>query len=95
MGSTLESTMRKEQRLKKLEEYISKTYVDSKLDDELTEWLKEHPDYHMFAQPESNNEVVMSENLSQVFMHRMEKLFKERNLESNCCSLLKIYKDIF
>ncbi len=87
--------MKKEQRIKKLEEDISKTYVDPSLDTELTEWLKLNAGYNSFAQTENNNGIIMPEHLNIAFSHRMEKLFAEKNIQPNLSSLLKIYKEHF
>lgn len=87
--------MNLKKRIIKLEEKTSKTRIDPRLDAELTEWLKSHPDYRPFTHPESNNGVVMPEHLIRAVTCRMNKLFAERNLEPHLCNLLKIYKDLF
>ena len=55
------------------------TTVDSKLDDELTEWLKINPLHNLFAQPEKNiEEVILPEHLEIAFSHRMKQLFAQK-----------------
>lgn len=87
--------MNLEKRINKLEENISKIYIDPRVDAELTEWFKANPEYNPFVQPKEINEDIMPKNLRQAFMCRMEKLFKKRNLEPTLCNLLKIYKELF
>ena len=85
--------MNLEKRINKLEENLSKMYIDPNVNAELTEWFKSNPKYVLFAQPENINDIIMPEHLNQAFTYRMEKLFKERNLQPNFSNLLKIYKE--
>lgn len=87
--------MNLEKRINNLEEDIAKRYIDPKVDAELTEWFKVTPEYIPFAQPESNDSVVMPDHLEKAFAHRMNNLFSERNLIPTGNNLLKIYKDLF
>ncbi|NGX34816.1 MAG: hypothetical protein K1060chlam1_01173 [Candidatus Anoxychlamydiales bacterium] len=87
--------MNLEKRINKLEENISKMYVDPRVDAELTEWFKSNPEYNPFAQSKEGNEDIMPEKLRQAFMYRVQKLFKEKNLQPNFSNLLKIYTDLF
>ena len=77
-------------RINKLEESISKTYVDAGLETELIEWFRSHPGYLVFAQPESNHGVIMPEHLSQAFECIINRTFAEKNLKPTSCNLLKI-----
>ncbi len=87
--------MNLKKRINQLEKDISKTYLDPSIDIELTNWLKSHPDYNPFTQPECNDSAVMPDHLDEAFKRRMNKLFTERNLNPTGCNLLKIYKDLF
>ncbi len=87
--------MNLEKRINKLEENISKMYIDPRVDAELKEWLKANQEYNPFAQSKEGTEDIMPENLRQSFICRMEKLFKESNLQPNFCNLLKIYEKLF
>ena len=87
--------MNLEKRIHNLEKDVAKRYIDPRVDAELTEWLKAYLQYNHFAQPENNNGIFMPERLNQALMCRMQKLFKERNLEPTLCNLLKIYEDLF
>ena len=87
--------MNLEKRINKLEENISKIYLDPRVDVELTEWFNANPEYNPFAQSECNDSVVMPDHLEEAFERRMYKLFKERNLQPVLCNLPKIYKELF
>jgi hypothetical protein len=81
------------QRLTKLEEKASKIYLDPNADVELTEWLKSHPEYSPFAQPDSSDEIVMPEHLTRALTRRIDVLCKERNLLPNLSSLVKLCRE--
>ncbi len=82
--------MNLERKIRKLEEKISKMHIDPSLAAELTEWFKSLPGYLVFAQPESNNGVVMPEHLSQAFGCIIDRIFVERKLQPSLCNFLKI-----
>lgn len=84
-----------EQRVEKLENHFLKTYVDPKLDAELTEWFKSNPEYSPISQPEHNNGVVMPEHLSQAFSCRIENMFSKKKLEQSPRSLMNNWKEIY
>lgn len=87
--------MNLERRIYKLEGKMSKMYSDPNSEAALKEWLKLHPGYLVFAQPESNNGVIMPENISHTFNHILNRIFAKKNLSPNCHNLLKILDDLF
>jgi len=82
--------MKLTQRIKNLEDNMTKTQVDPKMKAELIDWFKEHPGYLLFAQPENNNGVVMPEHLSWVSGCIIDGIFEEKKLPSTLSSLLEI-----
>lgn len=86
--------MKFERRLENLEEIVLKTKLNSKLDAELSEWFKTHPEYQPFAQPE-HNEVLMPDHLCTAFRQRIEYIINEKNYPLNLCSLIKLWGNIY
>ena len=87
--------MKFERRIEKLEECFLKTDIDPKLDAELMEWFKSHPEYYPFRQPEHNNGAVFPDRLNQAFLCRIAHMLSERNLDRNLCGLLEISESLY
>jgi len=86
--------MKFEKRIEVLESHFLKEEIDPKLDAEITEWFKLHPEYNPCAQPESNK-IVMPEYLRDTFQHRIKNMFTTKKCLPNFFNLKKFWKEIY
>ncbi len=78
------------ERINKLEETISKTYVDADLETELIEWFKSHPGYIVWLGPEDNNGLFMPEHLSQTFGCILNRALANSTFKSGGSRLVEV-----
>lgn len=85
--------MKFEKRVMALENHFLQNEIEPKLDLELTDWLKSHPDYNFLSQPESNQMIQMPNHLQKAFNTRLTHTLSKSKLPHNCTNLLKLSKE--